>query len=87
MNNKKNVCQYCKILTNIGISIAQFSFVLSLSWKFGQYFTEYKMNYINIWMLLFKIITIMLLFNILLSLKKIVYRLIKFICKYLEISN
>ena len=87
LDNKKNIYQYYKLSVKIKLSMAQFSIILSLAWKFEQYFVQYKMNYINLWMLLFNIMVIILLFNILLSLRKIIHMLINFMCKYLETSN
>ena len=87
LDNKKNIHQYYKLPVKIMLSMAQFSVILSLAWKFEQYFIQHKMNYINLWMLLFNIMIIILLFNILLSLRKIIHMLINFICKYLENSN
>ena len=87
LDNKKNIYQYYKLSVKIKLSMAQFSIILSLAWKFEQYFVQYKMNYINLWMLLFNIMVIILLFNILLSLRKIIHMLINFMCKYLKTSN
>ena len=86
LDNKKNIHQYYKLSVKIMLSMAQFSIILSLAWKFEQYL-QYKMNYINLWMLLFNIMVIILLFNILLSLRKIIHMLINFMCKYLKTSN
>ena len=77
LDNKKNIYQYYKLSVKIKLSMAQFSIILSLAWKFEQY----------LWMLLFNIMVIILLFNILLSLRKIIHMLINFMCKYLETSN
>ena len=87
MNRQKKLYQYTKLLVKVMISIAQFSFILNLAWKFEQYFIEYKMKYINLWTLLIKIIIIILIFNVLLSLKKIIHIFVNFICKYLEVEN